>query len=112
VAWHPTRSFLAVTASDGLVDRWGPRINWTAFAPDFQALPQNVEYVEQEDEFDIVDNGVEKEGKKDGDKEDEERDDVDILTLHKIPVFQSDSEDESEVFHFEVFKRPTGSNSS
>ena len=29
VAWHPTRSFLAVAAADGLVDVWGPRINWT-----------------------------------------------------------------------------------
>lgn len=54
VAWHPTRSFLAVAASDGMVDVWGPPINWTAFAPDFQALPANVEYVEREDEFDIV----------------------------------------------------------
>jgi WD40 repeat protein len=109
VAWHPTRSFLAVAASDGLVDRWGPRINWTAFAPDFQALPQNVEYIEQEDEFDIVDDGVGHDGEKDGQKEDEETAHVDILTLHKIPVFQSDSEDESDVFHFEVFKRAAGS---
>jgi hypothetical protein len=29
VAWHPTRSFVAVAAADGLVDIWGPRINWT-----------------------------------------------------------------------------------
>jgi len=29
VAWHPTRSFVAVAADDGLVDIWGPRINWT-----------------------------------------------------------------------------------
>jgi hypothetical protein len=43
-----------VATSDGLVDVWGPRINWTAFAPDFQALPRNVEYVEREDEFDQV----------------------------------------------------------
>jgi hypothetical protein len=59
VAWHPTRAFLAVATSDGLVDVWGPRINWTAFAPDFQALPRNIEYVEREDEFDqvvVVDN--------------------------------------------------------
>lgn len=29
LAWHPTRSFIAVAADDGLVDVWGPRINWT-----------------------------------------------------------------------------------
>lgn len=114
VAWHPTRSFLAVAASDGLVDRWGPRINWTAFAPDFQALPQNVEYVEKEDEFDIVeDGGGGTRGKKDGDADDHDENNthVDILTLHKIPVFQSDSEDEDEVFRFDVVTRAVGSGS-
>jgi WD40 repeat protein len=101
VAWHPTRSFLAVAASDGLVDIWGPRINWTAFAPDFQALPQNVEYVECEDEFDIVDEDSDVEPKKDED-EDEEKEAVDILTVEPVPVFASDSEDEDDVFCFET----------
>ncbi|KAG7341213.1 anaphase-promoting complex subunit 11 RING-H2 finger-domain containing protein [Nitzschia inconspicua] len=114
LAWHPTRSFLAVAASDGLVDRWGPRINWTAFAPDFQALPQNVEYVEEEDEFDVLVDGGDGPPSREPNREteDEETAHVDILTLHKIPVFQSDSEDEAEVFHFDVVKRPVGSGSS
>jgi hypothetical protein len=113
IAWQPTRSFLAVAASDGLVDVWGPRINWTAFAPDFQALPHNVEYVEREDEFDevVTSGNGEKGDKRSGgtDKEDEEeKAHIDILTLHKIPVFQSDSEDEEEVFHFDVVRQPAG----
>eukprot|EP00980_Cylindrotheca_fusiformis_P003093 scaffold720_cov114-Cylindrotheca_fusiformis.AAC.1 len=100
VAWHPTRSFLAVATSDGLVDVWGPRINWTAFAPDFQALPQNVEYVECEDEFDVLEDDSQIEKK--AEKEEDENANVDVLTIEPVPVFASDSEDEEEVFAFET----------
>jgi WD40 repeat protein len=96
VAWHPTRSFLAVATSDGLVDIWGPRMDWTAFAPDFQALPMNVEYVEREDEFDLVE-------EQEGDAEEKELEDfVDVVTVDPVPVFASDSESESEVFAFDT----------
>jgi hypothetical protein len=87
----------------GLVDIWGPRIDWTAFAPDFQALPSNIEYVEQEDEFDIVvdeRSGVAVlDATKDDEEEDEENEEVlDVVTVEHIPVFESDSED--DVFCF------------
>ena len=95
VAWHPTRSFLAVATSDGLVDIWGPRKDYTSFAPDFQALPMNVEYIEEEDEYDIIDN-------KDDDAQEEEDAVVDVVKVDKVPVFASDSESESEVFYFET----------
>lgn len=95
VAWHPTRSFLAVATSDGVVDIWGPRKDWTSFAPDFQALPMNVEYIEEEDEFDIVDN-------KEDEAQGEEDVEVDIVKVESVPVFASDSESESEVFTFET----------
>lgn len=36
---------------------WGYRTDWINFAPDFQALQQNVLYEEKEDEFDIVVDG-------------------------------------------------------
>jgi COMPASS component SWD1 len=101
VAWHPARTFLAVATSDGLVDMWGPRVNWTAFAPDFQALPSNVEYVEREDEFDVDTNGrflADLDAKDQFD--DDEASDVDVLTVARVPVFASDSEEESEVFTF------------
>lgn len=103
VAWHPTRAFLAVATSDGLVDVWGPRINWTAFAPDFQALPRNVEYVEREDEFDVDEKGrfVTETENKEG-EEDNENEPVDVMTIVKVPVFASDSESEEEVFYFET----------
>ncbi len=85
------------------MDIWGPRIDWTAFAPDFQALPSNIEYVEQEDEFDIVvdeGSGVAiLDATKDGEEEDEENEEVlDVVTIEHIPAFESDSEE--DVFCF------------
>lgn len=100
VACHPTRSFLAVAASDGLVDIWGPRVNWTAFAPNFEALTANIEYIECEDEFDIADDGDHR-GKIQAKPLDED-DEVDVLAVHQIADFASDSEDEGEVFSFET----------
>lgn len=105
VAWHPNRALLAAATSDGLVDLWGPRINWTAFAPDFQALPRNVEYVEREDEFDQT---------KDGSYVTDQTDSsahgaggagaapLDVKTIVPSAAFASDSEDETEVFNFEL----------
>lgn len=55
MAWHPTRSLLATVSSTGTVYIWARvyRENWAAFAPDFEELHDNYEYIEQEDEFDI-----------------------------------------------------------
>ena len=113
VAWHPNRALLAAATSDGLVDIWGPRINWTAFAPDFQALPRNVEYVEREDEFDQTKNGEY--------VAPNHSDDasalgaggafsklLDVRTIETVPAFASDSEDETEVFSFEPRVNTTG----
>lgn len=104
VAWHPTRSFLAVACADGLVDIWGPRINWTAFAPDFQALPMNVEYIEREDEFDVDENGVHLAASHDAHTSaaGNESAIVDVMTIEPVPVFASDSEEEENVFAFET----------
>lgn len=106
VAFHPTRPFIAVATSDGIVDTWGPRMDWTNFAPSFQALPMNIEYVEKEDEFDVVidgDDAEEERRKKEVEaKLMEEGKFVDVTTVDPVPVFDSDSEEEEDVFRFET----------
>lgn len=105
VAWHPNRALLAAATSDGLVDLWGPRINWTAFAPDFQALPRNVEYVEREDEFDQTKDGEYVTGQTDQAAHGSSgagAASLDVKTIVPCAAFASDSEDETEVFNFEL----------
>jgi COMPASS component SWD1 len=55
LAWHPARSCLcSVTRPSGRVYVWARAYaeQWSAFAPDFKELEENIEYCEQEDEFD------------------------------------------------------------
>jgi COMPASS component SWD1 len=57
VEWHPHRPCLAAVGLDeGRVYVWAtvtPQ-RWSALAPDFVEVEENVEYVEREDEFDIA----------------------------------------------------------
>jgi len=104
ISCHPNRPFIAVSTSDGLVDIWGPPMDWTAFAPDFQPITVNNEYIEEEDEFDRQVDTCEKVNlSNDEHKQDEVEDTiVDIITIDKIPVFLSDSENDDQVFYFET----------
>jgi len=108
LSWHPTRSFIAVGTSDGLVDIWAPRMDWTAFAPDFQALQKNVEYIEKEDEFDKVVDGDnhELEQSKDHLNKLGEQEMIDVVTIDAVPAFESDSESEEDTFYFRSKIRP------
>lgn len=79
VEWHPFRPFVAAVGVDsGRVWLWSilqPQ-RWSALAPDFLEVEENVEYIEREDEFDIQ--PLEELHKRRLDQEDEE---VDVLTV-------------------------------
>ncbi|KAF2677542.1 WD40 repeat-like protein [Lentithecium fluviatile CBS 122367] len=82
VEWHPFRPFVAAVGVDsGRVWLWSvlqPQ-RWSALAPDFAEVEENVEYIEREDEFDIQ--PLEEIHKRRLDQEDEE---VDVLTLEPV----------------------------
>ncbi|MED6174826.1 hypothetical protein PIB30_072729 [Stylosanthes scabra] len=96
LAWHPVRPIVVSVSLNGIVYIWAKDYteNWSAFAPDFKELEENEEYVEREDEFDLI---PETEKVKGSDvNEDEE---VDIVTTEKDPAF-SDSDMSQEELCF------------
>ncbi|KAF9414763.1 hypothetical protein BGZ94_000289, partial [Podila epigama] len=97
VAWHPVRPIVASVSNYGTIHIWATNYqeNWSAFAPDFKELEENIDYEEREDEFDIV---PEEEVTKR--KHDDEEVEIDVTTIEKInPFNDSDSEDEEETFY-------------
>ena len=79
VEWHPQRPLVAATGVEsGRIYVWGINMpqRWSALAPDFVEVEENVEYIEKEDEFDI--HPIEELHRKRLDQEDE---DVDVLTV-------------------------------
>ncbi|XP_035678907.1 retinoblastoma-binding protein 5 homolog [Branchiostoma floridae] len=95
VVWHPVRPIIA-SVSSGVVSVWAQNQveNWSAFAPDFKELDENVEYDEHESEFDIEDDDKSVEEKEGPEEEDEE---VDVTTVDAIAAFcSSDEEDDKD----------------
>ncbi|QUC21480.1 uncharacterized protein UV8b_05723 [Ustilaginoidea virens] len=107
IEWHPSRTLLAACGLEtGRIYIWSvvsPQ-KWSALAPDFAEVEENVEYIEREDEFDIY--AQEEIHRRRLDAEDE---DVDVLALgpsefdddaetFRLPILfnlgESDSEDE------------------
>ncbi|MCJ1479193.1 chromatin binding protein [Lambiella insularis] len=79
VEWHPNRPLVAACGLEtGRVYIWSiitPQ-RWSALAPDFAEVEENVEYIEREDEFDI--HPIEEIHKRRLDLEDEP---IDVLTI-------------------------------
>lgn len=107
IEWHPHKALLAACGLEtGRINIWSvtsPQ-RWSALAPDFAEVEENVEYIEKEDEFDI--HPQEEIQKRRLDQEDE---DVDVLTVanggpgedvdgFRMPILfnlgESDSEEE------------------
>ena len=82
VEWHPHRPLIAACGLEsGRIHIWSimPSQRWSALAPDFVEVEENVEYIEHEDEFDI--HPQEEIHKRRLDLEDEE---VDVLTVEPV----------------------------
>lgn len=96
LSWHPIRPLVCSVAFSGVVYIWAKDYteNWSAFAPDFKELEENEEYVEREDEFDMMpDTEKVKIAPVDEDEE------IDIMTTEKCLDF-SDSDDSDGGLHY------------
>ncbi|KAF8410155.1 hypothetical protein HHK36_002677 [Tetracentron sinense] len=88
LAWHPVHPIVVSVSLSGLIYIWAKDYteNWSAFAPDFKELEENEEYIEREDEFDLI-----PEAEKVKESYVDEDDEVDIETVEKDSAF-SDSD--------------------
>uniref|UniRef100_A0A2P2I8C0 Retinoblastoma-binding protein n=1 Tax=Hirondellea gigas TaxID=1518452 RepID=A0A2P2I8C0_9CRUS len=93
VVWHPIRPLLA-SISSGVVSVWAQNQveNWSAFAPDFKELDENVEYEEKESEFDQTDEDRSVEMSTEKREEDV---DVDVTNIEPVMAFCSSDEEDN-----------------
>ncbi|XP_052194192.1 protein RBL isoform X2 [Diospyros lotus] len=94
LAWHPVHPIVVSVSLTGLAYIWAKDYteNWSAFAPDFKELEENEEYVEREDEFDLM---PETEKVKESDVN--EDDEVDIVTVEKDSTFSDSDVSQEEI---------------
>ncbi|EDO43442.1 predicted protein, partial [Nematostella vectensis] len=95
VVWHPIRPIIC-SISSGVVSIWAQNHveNWSAFAPDFKELDENVEYEERESEFDVEDE--DKEPELPSESEVGEEEEVDVTSIDRIHALCSSDEDNDQ----------------
>ncbi|KAM3510660.1 hypothetical protein MY11210_005695 [Beauveria gryllotalpidicola] len=97
IEWHPGRAMLAACGLEtGRIYIWSvisPQ-KWSALAPDFAEVEENVEYIEKEDEFDLY--AQEEIHRRRLDAEDEE---VDVMTNDQLKI---EAEMDSDEFRMPV----------
>ena len=94
VEWHPTKPVvMACGLETGTIYIWSVPAaqKWSALAPDFAEVEENVEYLEREDEFDI--HPAEEIHKRRLDQEDE---DVDVLTIDPVKGGEVGDEEDTQ----------------
>lgn len=102
VVWHPIRPIICSVAN-GLVSIWSQTHveNWSAFAPDFKELDENIEYEERESEFDLTDEDKEEQLNNSNDMQDELE--IDVETVEPPLYYSSgDEPDEDNLFYLPV----------
>ncbi|XP_059649321.1 protein RBL [Cornus florida] len=94
LTWHPVHPVVVSVSLTGLVYIWAKDYteNWSAFAPDFKELEENEEYVEREDEFDLV-----PEAEKVKESDVNEDDEVDIVTVENDSAFSDSDISQEEI---------------
>ncbi|KAH7405387.1 hypothetical protein KP509_15G068400 [Ceratopteris richardii] len=101
LAWHPNRPIMAsISLTVGVIYIWAKNYteSWSAFAPDFQELEENEEYIEREDEFDLMPDIEEPKTNRHDDGEDQ-NEEVDIMTADRVAAF-SESDDSDDGLYF------------